>query len=408
MSSQFRIALLATLTMALSACGWFSGKDETLEPAELVDIETRIDIKKLWSAKVGGDAEFLRVMLRPAGDGNRVYAASRNGNVVAFNPDSGKQIWKTDLDAELSAGPGVGDGLVAVGSANGVIIVLNADSGKERWRINLGGETLSPPLIEDDLVLVATIDNRLYALSAFDGSQSWVAEQTTPVLTLRGSATPVVVGNTVVAGFDNGRLLGISLDSGDPLWETVLAPPSGRTDLERLADIDGQITSVGQDVYAAGYQGNIAALASESGQLLWSREISTYVGVAADWNTVYTTNTDGEIVALARRNGQEVWRQSSLLRREPTVPVPFNRMVAVGDLDGYLHFFSVLDGSPMARVRAGGAAISGVPTVIGDRLFVQTDAGNLAAYTVVKPKAKPRPAVEETAPAAEESATDDD
>jgi outer membrane protein assembly factor BamB len=388
-NSNVRIAALIVTTLALSGCSWFGGKDDeeiALEPLELVDIKTTIDIKKIWSAKLGAEAEFLRVMLQPAGDGNRIYAASRDGNVIAFDPETGKQAWKTELDTELSAGPGVGEGILAVGTADGSVIVLDASNGSERWRVNLGGETLSAPLISDDTVIVATIDNRLRALRAFDGSERWIVEQSTPLLTMRGSASPAMAGNSVVAGFDNGRLMAVDLDSGDVLWDTVLAPPSGRSDLERLSDIDGQISVVGQDIYAGGYQGRIASVAAESGQILWAREISSYVGVSADWNNLYTTDDGGEVVALARLNGQESWRQASLLRREPTIPVAFNTTVAVGDLEGYLHFFSVIDGSPVARLRMGKQAISAGMVVIADRLYVQSDSGQIAAFAVQLPK----------------------
>jgi outer membrane protein assembly factor BamB len=389
-NGSFRIAGLAIASLIVSGCSIFGGDDyEALEPAELVKIETTVDVRKLWSAKVGKDAEFLRVMLRPAGDGNLIFAASRDGNVVAFDAESGKQAWKTALDVELSAGPGVGSGMVAVGSANGWVIVLDAKDGSERWRVSLGGETLSPPLIDENFVIVATIDNRLRALSGFDGSEEWIIEKATPALTMRGSATPAIAGNTVIAGFDNGRLLAAQLDTGDVVWESVLSPTSGRSDLERLSDIDGQISVVGQDIYAAGYQGRVASIAAESGQILWGREISSYVGVSADWNSLYTTNEGGEVIALTRRNGQETWRQSSLLRREPTLPVAFNTTVVVGDLEGYLHFFSVIDGRPVARLRQGSAAISGTPVVIANRLYVQSDSGGITAYVVRQPKSKP-------------------
>ncbi len=384
MKLAVRYSALIVAALAVSAC---SKDDEIkLEPAKLVDIQTTIDIKKIWSAKLGENAEFLRVNLQPAGDGNRIYAASRDGKVSAFHPETGKRDWQTELGTELSAGPGVGEGLVAVGTADGLIIVLEANTGMERWRANLKGETLAAPVMSGDLVIVATIDSRLHALRALDGKELWVVEQSTPLLTMRGSATPAISGNTVIAGFDNGRLLSVDLDTGNIVWDAMLVPPSGRSDLERLSDVDGRISVVGQDVYAAGYQGRLAALAAESGQVLWAREISSYVGVAADWTNVYTTNDDGEIVAMFRRNGTESWRQDSLLRREPTLPVAFHTTVAVGDLEGYLHFFSVIDGVPVARLRMGKQAISSSPVVVADRLYVQSDSGDIAAYAVQEPK----------------------
>lgn len=400
MSRNSYIASLAVVTLLLSGCSWFGDKDDELKPAELVDIETTLDVRKLWSVKLGKDAEFLRVMLRPTGDGNLVFAASRDGNVVAINAESGKKSWETELELTLSAGPSVGNGMVVIGSADGLVIVLNAADGTERWRANIGGEVLSPALIADDLVVVSTIDNRLQALRGFDGSEAWSVVKPTPPLTMRGSATPAAAGNSIIAGFDSGRLLAADKDSGDILWESLLAPPSGRSDLERLSDIDGVISVVGQDIYAAGYQGRVASVAAESGQVLWAREISTYVGVAADWTSLYTTNETGEVICLARRNGQENWRQDSLLRREPTLPTPFNTSVVVGDLEGYLHFFSKIDGEPVARLRQGSAAISTPPTVIGERLYVQSDSGTVAAYGVRQPK----PAPEASADADDEGA----
>jgi outer membrane protein assembly factor BamB len=383
----FRTAGLLTVVMVLSACSLFGDDDDKkLEPKELTKIATKVNIKRVWKANIGGDAEFLRVALQPAGDGTRIYAASIDGNVIALNPANGKEHWRTKLDIALSAGPGVGDGLVVVVGSDGYIIALDAGTGAERWRADLTGESLARPVIKDNVVIALTIDNRLRALSAFDGSERWIFEQSTPLLTMRGSATPAVIGSTVFAGFDNGRLAALNVSSGDVIWETLLAPPSGRSDLERLSDVDGLISVVGQDLYAAGYQGNMAAMASESGQILWTREVSSFEGVSADWNNVYTVTEEGELVALSRSSGDEAWRQNALLRREPTLPVSFHTTVAVGDLEGYLHFFSNVDGEPVARLKVGGKAISNDPVVVADRLYVQSDSGSLSAFAVQQPK----------------------
>lgn len=387
MNTALRTAGIVAAAILLSSCSLFGKDDEKeLEPTKLTDIETKVQIKRLWSTNVGGDAEFLRVALRPVGDGNRIYAASRDGNVVALNPETGKEFWRNKLEIDLSSGPGVGEGLVIVGAADGYLIALNADTGIEQWRVNVSGESLARPIIKDDVVVAITIDNRLRAVSAFDGSERWTVEQSTPRLTMRGSAPPVLVGTTVIAGFDNGRLVAADVATGDVEWETMLSPPSGRSDLERLADIDGMISVVGQDVYASGYQGRMASIASESGQILWSREVSSFEGVSADWNNLYTVDEEGAVIAFTRRTGDETWRQNSLLRREPTVPISFLTTVVVGDLEGYLHFFSNFDGDPVARVRMGSQAISNDPVVVADRLYVQSDSGTVSAYVVQQPK----------------------
>jgi outer membrane protein assembly factor BamB len=383
-----RIIGLVIATMLLASCSLFQDKEVELEPKELVKFDQTIKIKRIWSAKLGGDSDFLRVALRPAGDGSRIYAASQDGNVTAFDPETGKQLWRTKLEIELTAGPGVGEGRLALATKDGFGIVLDAATGDEQWRADIAAESLATPLIKDGVVVFQTIDNRLDARSLFDGRERWSIVQSTPALTVRGSSSPVSVGTTVIAGFDSGRLVAANVDTGAIVWEALLSPPKGRSDLDRLSDIDGALAVVGQDLYATGYQARLASLASESGQMLWSREVSSYVGVSADWNSVYSTRDDGEVIALARASGNEIWRNDSLLRREPTLPIPFDLTVVVGDFDGYLHFFSSIDGEPLARLRFGNKAITSNPLVIANRLYVQSDNGQIGAFVVVDDRPK--------------------
>ncbi len=375
---------LLTATMLLASCGIFGDKDEELEPKELVDFDSTIKVKRLWTSKIGGKSDYLLVGLQPQSDGNRVYAASQDGKVAALDPATGKAAWKVDIDAEISAGPAANEGGVAVATKDGYLVLLDAADGSEQWRAFVGGETLAHPLIKDDAVIVQTIDNRLQSFSRFDGRQRWAIEQSMPALTMRGATSPLLVDSYVVAGFDNGRVLAVQVETGDIEWDSFLAIPTGRSDLERLSDIDGALAVVGQDLYAAGYQGRIAAIASESGQVLWQREISSYTGVAADWNNIYTSRDDGEVIALTRSSGQEVWRNDDLLRRDPTLPVPFGQTVVVGDFEGYVHFFSTFTGEIAARVRLGKSAISHNPVVFGNRVYVQSDDGTVGCYEIVQ------------------------
>ncbi len=386
-----RLLLLGTasgLMGMIAGCGLFGGDDDVLPPKKLIKFEATLPVKKIWSAKLGKGSEFLRVGLSPAGDGERIYAASRNGLVSAFNPETGKRIWRVEVDVLLSAGPGTGENYVVVAGSDGDLICLAANDGREVWRININGESLARPLIRNDSVVVQTIDGKLQVFSVFDGKKLWSIEQSAPRLTLRGTSSPVIVGTTVVAGFDNGRLVGTSLSSGVTQWEAMLSPPSGRSDLDRLSDVDGSVVVVGQDIYAAGYQGKLAAVASESGRIIWARDISTHVGVAVDFANVYSIDESGEVIALLRRNGSEVWRQDALLRREPTSPVAFDNAVAIGDFEGYVHLFSNIDGRPVARIRVGKGLLSGAPVVIGGRLYVQSESGVLEAYAVRRPERK--------------------
>lgn len=383
------LATVGAFSVLLSGCGIFGGdKDEELQPQELVKFEPSLPVDRLWEAKLGGGSELLRIGLKPAGNAESVYAASRDGNVSAFDPATGNRLWRTELKLPLSAGPGVGENRVVVASSDGFLVCLGADDGREIWRTDIAGESLAPPLVQGDAVVAYTIDGRLSVRSLYNGSERWTLEQALPPLTLRGSAPPVIVGSTIIAGFDNGRLIASGLLDGATRWEVMLSPPTGRSDLERLSDIDGTLASVGQDLYATAYQGQLAALAAESGQILWTRDISTHVGVAADLENVYVVSETGELIALRRTNGSELWRHDMLLRRSPTAPVTFMNTVVVGDFEGFVHFFSNTDGSPVARVRVGKGMLSGPPTVIGGRLYVQSESGRLAAFEIETPDAE--------------------
>lgn len=385
----FRATTFITCVLLLSGCSIFGDEEEEDNtPTELVRIDATLDVDRIWSQKLGKGTEALRVGLSPGGDGNRVYAASHDGNVSAFNAENGKQVWRVKTGVILSAGPGVGEGIVVVAGYDGDLIVLNAADGSEVWRIQITSETLATPLVRDGNIAVYSIDGRLRVYSAFDGSETWALEQSSPALTQRGSANPIMVGTSILSGFDNGRLLAFKLSDGTTVWEAVLTPPAGRSDLDRLADVDGSIAVVGQDVYASGYNGRIASIAAESGEVLWDREISTHAGLSADWNNVYAVGDDGEVIALLRRNGTDLWRQESLLHRDPTPPVAYNTAIVVGDFEGYVHFFSNFDGQPVARERVGKGMISGIPLVMGDKLIVQSESGALAAFTVRTPKPK--------------------
>jgi outer membrane protein assembly factor BamB len=376
---RLRILVLAALIFA-SGCSLFGGKEEDAEPpTELTDIETTLKVKRAWDAKVGSGSERLRLGLIVATDGTNVYAASRKGKVMAFQAEDGKRIWSSDTDLPLSAGPGIGEGMLIVGSSDGDLVLLDAADGSERWRIKLSSELLATPVIVRDRIIVRSVDGLLRALSVADGSEIWAVEREVPRLTLRGNASPVVVGEYVLAGFDNGKVAAMNLQDGQTVWEISLTPPSGRTELERMVDVDADVWVVGGDVYISGFHGRTVSLALESGQILWSRDIDSYAGVGVDWNNVYVTDSDSVVVGMTRRSGTPAWRQEDLKFRTLTSPVPYGRSVVVGDFEGYLHWLDAETGAFVARTRSGESIVS-PPVVVGETLLVLSEDGRLSAY----------------------------
>lgn len=373
--SGFAFLLLAVFVVA--GCG---GNEDEIEPAELVAVKDQIGVRKLWSASVGGGSDELRLGLQPAGDTQKIYTASAGGTVTAFDPATGKRQWSTSVDHSLSAGPGVGGQLVVVGGSEGEVVAFGTSDGGERWRTTVSSEVLATPLVAGSVVAVRTVDGRLHGIAAADGRELWTITRRTQGLTLRGNAQPILVGAHIVAGFDSGKVVAVRAQTGEVAWEQAAAIPRGRTDLERLADIDADLLVAGPDIFAAGYRGRVLAINSASGEPKWAQEISTFNSLAADSERLFLASADDEVVAIERSTGTRSWTNSSFTARQLSGTAVLGPAVVVGDLEGYLHWLGVADGSYLARSRVGSSSITEAPLVMGSRLFVQTSGGDLAAF----------------------------
>ncbi len=376
-----KYAVIATLVCAAVLAGC-AGKDKAEPPADLVSFEGTLDVDKVWSTKVGGGTERLRLGLAPATDGALIFAGAHDGKVGAYDAQTGKEVWKKDTELPLAAGPGFGGDLIAFGTSDGELIGLDTATGEERWRVPVGSEVLAAPAVSAGVVVLRSVDGRLRGFSARDGSELWTAEQSVPALTLRGNTAPRIAGTTVVSGFSNGRIGAYALTSGEEVWEAAIANPTGRNELERLVDVGPAIQITGNDVYAVCYQGRAAGIDLNTGLLLWQQEMSSFAGLGTDLNNVYVTDDVSAVVALDRRGGQVAWRQEALRLRDVTAPTRFGNAVVVGDYKGYLHWLDPADGHFLARERAGSKRIAAAPLVVGLNLYVQDEDGTLAAFTI--------------------------
>lgn len=386
MSAQLRLRNVLSLgllagVVLLAGC---SGKDIDPDelPAELVDFEPAFRVGKVWSANIGDGTERLRLALRPATDGTNIYAAAHDGRVSAFSADRGKRLWSVKTELPLSAGPSSDGDIVVAGSNNGELIALDAATGEQRWQIEVTSEVLGAPAVGMGKVLVQTVNGKLTALDAADGATLWSVQQSMPNLSVRGTAGPVIARDQVISGFDNGRLVCYTLDDGAVLWDVLMDPPSGRTELERLIDINSSPVVAGGDVYATAYQGRLGAVALESGQLLWSREMSSHAGLSVDLSSIYVTDQRSELVAMSRGSGRELWRRNDLRNRDLTAPAIVASSIVVGDFEGYLHWFDLQTGELQARVKTGGDRIGARPLVLNDTVYVLADSGSLYAFRI--------------------------
>jgi outer membrane protein assembly factor BamB len=336
-------ALLPVLAgILLSGCsavsGYLSGEDNAEPPAKLEKLSDAVSLRKLWSTRVGVGYDEQFIKLVPAVEGPYVLVADRKGRVTALSAESGKQLWQTKTKKLISAGPGAGD----------------------------------------ELVLVGTSDAEIIALSLLDGSVVWEVRVTSEV----GTSTPAVEHGIVLAGFASGKLAAISTEKGFVAWETSVGIPKGRSELERMVDVDADPVIVGTAVYIASFQGRVAVIDIQNGNLGWTRDMSSFAGLGVDFAQVYVTDEESNVWALTRDSGDSVWKQDKLYNRAVTAPEPYSNYVAVGDFEGYLHLLSRYDGHLAARVRVDKDGISARPISVNDVLYIYGNGGTIAAYAV--------------------------
>jgi outer membrane protein assembly factor BamB len=382
---RYRVLALLWLPL-LGGCAWitnyFSGTDNTPPPTPLTAIKPQLKVEKLWSVDLGAGSKERELRLTPAVSGDKVFIADRKGTVRAVGLNAGRRIWNVDVKAPISAGPGYGDGLVLVGTSDARVLALHAADGRVAWQSAVSSEVLSVPRAGDGVVVVRTVDGRLTGLSEKDGKRLWVYDRGEPILSLRGTSSPVLAGNRVVAGFDNAHLVALSLRDGRVLWDQTIAFPHGRSELERLVDIDGNPVVSDDTVYVVSYQGRVAALTLDGGRLLWSRDMSSFAGLAVGRQRVYITDDESRVWALDRQSGASFWKQDKLKWRGLTAPALSGGAVVVGDSAGYLHWLSTDDGHIVARARAGESGFASAPVAVGDRLLVFGEDGALTAFKV--------------------------
>ena len=374
--------LLPLLFLVLSAgCSWFGGSDNSLPPAELKTIAQPMEVRSLWETQIGAGAKSQFIRLTPALADGRLYAASFDGAVVALDALSGQRLWETQTQLPITGGVGVsGNDLVLFGTNKGEVVALRQENGQEAWRAQVSSEVLAPPRAASGIVVVRTGDGKFTGLDARTGERRWVYAHVLPALSLRGDAPPLLTQNLVIAGLETGKLLVLSLDKGLPVTEKTIAPPRGRTEIERLIDIDAEPKIFGDTLYMVAYRGSIAAIDMRSGNLLWNRELSSYAGLDVDARQVYVSDETDAVLALDRRNGGTLWKQAEMTGRRLSAPVATDQHVVVGDFEGYLHWLSKDSGQIVGRIRAASKAIVAPPLAAGNIVFVQGQGGALGAF----------------------------
>lgn len=379
-----RTTILALMLGSLLLAGCSSkGEKKAQAPMPLEKITAEVKLHKEWSASIGVGQGKLWNRLTPALDGDQLFVADAGGLVVALDRYSGKKNWQRKFKkTEISGAIGAAAGQVVFGTLAGDVIALDANTGNELWRANIGSEILAAPGVNGQLVVVQTQDDRLIALDAYTGAQRWVHESTPALLTLRGTSTPVLTDFLVYAGLSTGKVIALELEHGLPVWEQRIAVPSGRTELERMVDVDGRLLLQDGVLYVSAFNGQVAGLDEQTGRVLWQREGSSFASVAQGYGNAYASLDSGVIEAVDERSSSAMWRNDKLQRRQPTGPAVLSSYVAVGDLEGYVHLLSQVDGRFVARTRVDSKGIRVRPLVESGWMYVYGNSGKLVALTI--------------------------
>lgn len=373
------------ITTFSSAVGdLFSDADNAEPPAELTEYQPEIKLEILWDKDDGVGTDGLAMNLVPAIADGHIIIADHDGLIQARSLLDGELLWEVETELPISSGPVIDDDLVFVGTSKADVLALNVVTGEAVWKHRVSSEIMALPVVAGDKLLVRTTDGKDIALNRIDGKQVWSVESSVPALSIRGAGSPVVVDDSVIIGNANGKLIALNLMDGAHLWETSIAIPKGRSEIERLTDINGTPVLKDYTVFVSSYKSGISAVSPVDGEVLWRNEsISATHGLNADQRYLYLSDVNSDVWQLDQRNGASYWKQTDLHQRRLSVPAVYDDYVVVGDFEGYLHWLSKTDGRLLARIEITDSPIVATPIVVDDVIYVYASDGTLAAVKVV-------------------------
>jgi outer membrane protein assembly factor BamB len=381
-------ACTALDTMKESISGisdYFSGGEDNADPPALLN-ETdvaEVHIEEIWDASIGVGSDEKSVKLPPVVSGSNIIVADREGVVQARNLTTGDKIWSTDTQLSLSGGAGLGNGIVVFGSSNAQVIALNLENGEIIWNSTVSGEVLATPLVIKNKVIVRTTDGAISGLDDKTGGKLWNYEHNVPALTIRGISAPLAVNDKVIAGYDNGKLIALDLANGKFAWETSIAIPKGRSEVDRLVDLDVDPIEINDVVYIASYRGGLSAVSASDGDTMWRNDsISSHTGLSNDFRYLYITDSHAHVWQIDQHNGAGLWQQKDLHHRRLTAPATYQNYIVVGDFEGYVHWLSSSDGRLLGRIQITDQPIENKPVIVDDIVYVYAKDGTLSALKI--------------------------
>ena len=361
------------------------GEDDTSDPPAVLDEKfvAELHAEQIWQQSIGDGAGGQFMKLVPATASGTTYVADHAGLVQARNSVTGDLLWEVKSAFPFSAGPGLGVHVVVLGTSHAEVVAFDKVSGEQKWSTEVSSEVLAVPVVAHGMVFIRTTDGKIKALNETTGAQVWSVEQSVPALSIRGTGNPLALDDMLVAGNANGKLTALQLHDGKTLWESTIVMPTGRSEIERLVDLDADPVERRGAIFIASYQGGTASVAETDGDVIWrNEELSSYTGLSTDLRYLYVSDTHGEVSQVDQRNGAALWKQKDLHNRKLTAAIAYEQYVVVGDFEGWVHWLSMNDGRLLARYQVSKSPIEATPVVVDGTVFIYAKDGTLAALRV--------------------------
>ena len=379
MDIKYKISCaLTVLSIAMVGCSSNKVKVEDVKPNPLPKIAQSASLALVGSYKVSSTSAEDPLRLTMKSDQGVLFLLDPKGSVSAYK---GKQrVWEKEVSKiGLSSGVEAANGLVIVGNSKGQLYALDQATGAEKWTVNLSSALISTALVQADRVVVVANDGTVYGLNAATGQQVWTYKLPSEQLSLRGQASPVSLdGRTVLLASSNAFIYAIDSITGTLRMQRRVAVSDGRSDIQRLIDIDGEPIVAGQFVVTTSYQGQVTVLDLASQQVVWSEDSSSTKRPEVVGNGVFVASTDGKLTAYEITTGHKLWENDNLLNRKLSNPVILGSQLVVGDLDGYLHIIDPQSGQLIGRSKTSGEVRS--LRVIDNQLYASTQKGALTVW----------------------------
>ena len=381
--SWFRALIAVWLIIFLAAC---ASTDNSEPPAPLTEIKNGLKFNQLLTIKTGAGISSGSYNRQPLLIGDEILTVDADGLIKKFDANSGKLNWEYETNIQSITGLIGNDSIIIASSRNGELNVYDriSDDLTLRWSARLKSEIRSPPVFNSDSLFLRTVDGRLSSISLAEGLIQWSVTHQVPPLSLTGNSAPALYNELVIAGFDDGKMAAFDQASGQVAWEIAVSQPTGRSEIERLVDVDGQFIIRNGVIYVSSYQGRIAAIQAIDGEELWSRKFSSFNAMTLDDNAIYISSDISHIWSIDQRTGSALWKQDVLNARKISAPLLFEDKIIVGDLDGYIHWFNQSDGALIGRLRPNNKRHYSTPFKWDNQIFAMDSDGTLSSFKLIQ------------------------